>query len=297
MDKIENLTNSIHISWIPSFNCNFSCRYCDSEYHQKDAPISSLDQLKTIYYKLYPFISDKENIVIWFTGGEPSKVLNLFEFCKFLKLQNKSVKIGINSNGSASFDYYKNLLKYVDEIAFSVHFDFIKYKPYFKKLIKLIPYYSNRIHFCIMCDFKYMDQVKHSVKVLEKFKVKFSILRISGSAFKTLPEDEEFILQYSTNETSKTILVDNKILYSDHEFKNSLNNKYDLFNNWKCHVSSEHLFIKYDTLYAGECGIINYGNLLKDDIFRKDYIICDGRRCNCTADLRATKYNEISQIN
>ena len=296
MQRIENITNSIHISWIPSFNCNFSCRYCAPEFYQKTAPIASLKQLKIIYYKLQPFIDNKKNIVFWFTGGEPSKVPDLLDFCKFLKSENKSFKIGITTNGSSSFNYYYELLKYVHEIAFSVHFDFIKYKAYFKKLIKLVPKYRNRVHFCIMCDPKYMDQVIHSVNLLEKFNIKFNLLRIAGTPLDDIERNfdipsqyEDFILKYSSNDSFKTLLVDG-VPYSDHEFKNLLNNDYTKFKGWVCHVPSEHLFIRYDTLYGGECKRVRYGNLLTDKILPKDYIICDGRRCTCTGDLRTTKY-------
>ena len=294
MQKIKNITNSLHITWAPTYNCNFSCKYCKPEFHQKDAPVSSLEELKTIYYKISQFINSDKTTVIWFTGGEPSRVPALTDFCKFLKTQNKPIKIGINSNGSASFDYYNELLKYVHEIAFSVHFDFIKYKAYFKKLIKLVPKYKNRIHFCIMYDTKYREQVLRSITLLKKYNIRFNLLRISGSGINTWnsynKEDQILMSKDSSNDPYNTMLIDDEKYYSDHEFKNILNNDYQRFKNWKCSVSSEHLFIKYNTLYAGQCEILNYGNLLTQEIIPQKQVICDGRACSCTADLRVTKH-------
>ena len=93
MQRIENITNSIHISWIPSFNCNFSCRYCAPEFYQKTAPIASLKQLKIIYYKLQPFIDNKKNIVFILNN----KQMNDRKFVYCQRIQKHSFKFPLSA--------------------------------------------------------------------------------------------------------------------------------------------------------------------------------------------------------
>ena len=302
MRKIENITNSVHISWTITSYCNFSCRYCPPEFHVKDGKIPDLAQLKKIYYKLSSHLNKNDNVIMWFVGGEPSRVPDLIDFCKFLSEQNdRYFKIGLNTNGSASYDYYDNLLKYVHEIGFSMHFAFIKHKPYLKKLVKLTKKHRNKVHFCVMYDTKYEEEVKYSIDILRKHKIRSNLLILTGGEdWGTYTEEQfSYMNKFSTNDPFKTLLLDGEP-YSDFEFKNLLEGDKNRFKNWKCFVPSEHLFIRNNKLYAGVCRKEFLGELLSDkDTIKKSFTICDGRPCNCTADLRSSKYapNEINISN
>ena len=104
------------------------------------------------------------------------------------------------------------------------------------------------------------------------------------------PVSEERVIEAFERDV-EIVVEDCKILYSDFEFKNLLEGNKNRFKNWKCFVPSEHLFIRNNKLYAGVCKKEFLGDLLSDkDTIKKSFTICDGRPCNCTADLRSSKY-------
>ena len=54
-------------------------------------------------------------------------------------------------------------------------------------------------------------------------------------------------------------------------------------------MPQHHLYVAGSKLYAGMCQRKYYGDLLEDVKTIDNYVICDGRRCTCSADLRASK--------
>ena len=290
MEKIESLINKLTITWYPSFNCNFSCAYCASWLHQKNAYSPSLQDLEKIFNALKAFFPKDRNTNIWFAGGEPSQISHLPDFVNLIKKDN-NIEIGLNSNGSASFEYYDNLFQNIDLANFSVHFDFIKYKAYFKKLMRLYEKYEQKISFSVMVDKRHFDDVEKTCALLKKYKINHSIIKINGrkDSFNQYSDEElDFINQYKSVGRNNTVKVNGKN-YTDYTFKN-LFTSYNNFKDWKCYVPQQHLYVAGSKLYAGLCKIKYYGDLLEDVIKPIDnYVICDGRKCQCMGDLRASK--------
>ena len=287
MEKIEALSNKLTITWIPSFNCNFSCSYCPPHLHQKNAYSPSLQNLEKIFHALKVFFPKDKDTNIWFSGGEPSRISHLPDFVNLIK--DKNIEIGLNSNGSASFNYYDNLLQNVDSVNFSVHFDFIKYKAYFKKLMRLHKKYKNKMSFSVMVDKRHFDDVEKTCALLKKYNIKHSIIKIRGrGSFNQYSNEEiDFINQYKSVGRPDTVKVNDKE-YTDYTFSNSFTS-YNDFKDWKCYVPQHHLYVAESKLYAGMCQRKYYGDLLEDVKTIDNYVICDGRKCTCSADLRASK--------
>ena len=288
MGKIESLIDKLTITWYPSFNCNFSCAYCASWLHQKNAYSPSLQDLEKIFNALKAFFPKDRNTNIWFAGGEPSQISHLPDFVNLIKKDN-NIEIGLNSNGSASFEYYDNLFQNIDLANFSVHFDFINYRAYFKKLIRLYEKYEQKISFSVMVDKRYFDDVKKTCALLKKYKINHSIIKIRGKgSFNQYSKEEiDFINQYKSVGRPNTVKVNGKN-YTDYTFSN-LFTSYNNFKDWKCYVPQHHLYVAGSKLYAGMCQRKYYGDLLEDVKTIDNYVICDGRRCSCSADLRASK--------
>ena len=255
--------------------------------HQKNAYSPSLQNLEKIFHALKVFFPKDKDTTIWFTGGEPSKIPHLPDFVNLIK--DKNIEIGLNSNGSASFSYYDNLLQNVDSVNFSVHFDFIKYKAYFKKLMRLHKKYKNKMSFSVMVDKRHFDDVEKTCALLKKYKIKHSIIKIRGrGSFNQYSKEEiDFINQYKSVGRPDTVKVNDEE-YTDYTFSNSFTS-YNNFKDWKCYVPQHHLYVAGSKLYAGMCQRKYYGDLLEDVKTIDNYVICDGRRCTCSADLRASK--------
>ena len=290
MEKIEALNDRLTITWSLSHNCNFSCLYCPPILHQKNAFSPSLQDLQKIFKSLKKFFPKDRDTCLWFSGGEPSRISHLPEFVNLIKNENIDIEIGLNSNGSASYEYYDKLLKNVNSVNFSVHFDFIKYKAYFKKLMLLHKKYNNKMSFSVMVDKRHFTDVEKTCELLKKYNIEHNIIKIRGKGpFNEYSKEQlDFIKQYENVNRPLTIKVDNDKEYNDYEFQN-LFTSYENFKGWKCSVPQQHLFLSESKLYAGICRIKSYGDLLKEVKSIDEYVICDGRKCACAADIRASK--------
>jgi MoaA/NifB/PqqE/SkfB family radical SAM enzyme len=77
--------------------CNFSCNYCNSLQSNVD------------HQEILSFIQKNAYSLqhVQLTGGEPTLYPQLSSFCKFIT--DHGVKVGLSSNGSADFEFYKKL--------------------------------------------------------------------------------------------------------------------------------------------------------------------------------------------
>ncbi|MCK9428970.1 MAG: radical SAM protein [Candidatus Omnitrophica bacterium] len=80
-----------------TYNCNFSCTYCNKLKSEIN------------YNNICEFILNNKNTLhhIQLTGGEPTLYPKLKQLCDFIKKQN--IKLGLSTNGSADFEFYKSL--------------------------------------------------------------------------------------------------------------------------------------------------------------------------------------------
>jgi organic radical activating enzyme len=117
--KIHQKYNDFfHINWFITNKCNFSCTYCHPFNHEGSSKLFDIEVYKKFVTKVLTQIGDKQ-LVISFTGGEPTAMPWFDQFVDFL-LEN-NVKMGITSNGSKSIKWWKKYHKAFDWVSLSFH--------------------------------------------------------------------------------------------------------------------------------------------------------------------------------
>ena len=166
----------LKVEWNFSKRCNFDCSYCSKYTHDNFSEWKSLNQYKKAIDKLVK-CTDKE---IWlsFTGGEPCiypHLIDLAKYCRDLGVYFLSVC----SNGSRSSNYYLELMKYLDNIIISYHFESkIDRLSSILELKKFIKGKRKTMHVHVMMLPGHFDEAKKVMKVLKENDVLFAVRRI-----------------------------------------------------------------------------------------------------------------------
>lgn len=131
-----NPTGAFSVDWYIGKRCNFNCSYCVEYLHDYTSPHVPLENMIKLVDLLYE--KHKDNILWSLTGGEPTIHPKFLDLCKYIKSKG-SKYISVTTNGTRTFEYHKELFKYVDGITLSFHFEFMKNRidEYIDKCVKL----------------------------------------------------------------------------------------------------------------------------------------------------------------
>lgn len=133
----------IHIQF-PKKYCNYNCSYCFQEKHQNPSEQQKRNVekvMKLIFSTLNKLIENSkyEYVTIVLLGGEV--VLYDLNLLFSLLTTKKKISIEIKTNFSKQISYYKNILEKNKNINFyitiSLHNEYLSYKNYKHKLLKL----------------------------------------------------------------------------------------------------------------------------------------------------------------
>lgn len=316
------------IHWNLSKRCNYNCSYCSDALHDMTSPHHSLKYLISVANKIKKNIPDKK-IRIWFTGGEPTANPNFLEFCKYLK-ENEVTHIGLNSNGSRNVKYHTELIKYVNKIQLSSHFEFMDIDKFLENLESLP---KKNVSLNLMAEPEHWDKVKRLVGFCEQRGINYHLKRIRpkyswvpdhnaskkeqgislyGVANKNkieyappyteeqiewLEEKEHVQLE---DENGNNVHKPDVLIYPniddepEEKWANDfINNQQDNFFGWLCGVGLEGIEINANgTIHRGVCGV--GGNIShvdnEDWKLPNNFVICNRTRCTCVADWKSTKY-------
>jgi pyruvate-formate lyase-activating enzyme len=111
------------ISWDLGRRCNFDCWYCSKNSHNNYEQQKNLVELTHAYENLNKYWIDGTKTKFSFTGGEPAIYKDYLPFVKMLR--EKGHTIATTTNGSATEQYYAELVQY-SSITFSIHLRYVE---------------------------------------------------------------------------------------------------------------------------------------------------------------------------
>lgn len=119
--KMVNENNVLSLDIVTTDYCNYNCWYCWPEAH---AGTKKLPALNTVAIKnlkhIIKLLQGKKDLVVSFSGGEPSMYSYIQDYIYFFKTELKA-KIQIITNGSRTLNWWEKNIKYFDDIEVSVH--------------------------------------------------------------------------------------------------------------------------------------------------------------------------------
>jgi molybdenum cofactor biosynthesis enzyme MoaA len=174
------------INWQVSIRCNYDCMYCSTEWHDKHSPQHDLKTLQHVWKNI---VAKTQHLnlpyKISFTGGELTTNKDFLPFVSWLRenYNQQLFKVMTTTNGSASYRYYFEMFKSIDNIAFSVHSEHIDEHAFFDKVIKLRNNIAKDkfIQVAIMDEFWNQDRIPYYIDLLEKNNVSYTRNQIDYS--------------------------------------------------------------------------------------------------------------------
>jgi septum formation topological specificity factor MinE len=199
----------------------------------------------------------------------------------------------MTTNGSQPEEYYSSLLKdcLLDFITFSLHFEFAKPSHFLKKVYSLTEKYcKDRLSVIVMYESQALQEAEDIMTSLKEKEIKVTTHLVRHETYKNSKKTEDYVTKkFESNLKDVEI---NDIQINSNQLLDYMYVNKSSFKDWKCWAGVEHFYITKDfDLLAASCGIKKYGNLLTDDLTEigKSPVLCDGRSCICTANLKIRK--------
>lgn len=314
--KNNSPKNRLRIEYMLGNFCNYKCKYCfpgsnEGDQHWPDIAVvkKNLSHLLNQYKKI-----GKSEFLFYLIGGEPTVWKELPEFCKYFK-ENYSSIIHISTNGSRSFNWWKENFIHFDQIDISVHHEYAKIE-HIKNISDLI--YENEVYVnCdVMFDYGYFDKCKQIVEDLKTSKHSWPIISkpilLNGKTFYNEEETKyledglkripDLVWYHKVNKIDRTTVdvsfkdKSQKTIYGDNWFVlNNLNN----FFKWECNIGVDFIKILPNGIIKSNCQQRLY-NLDKDfnlynPVFKDEFnpkierTICQQSICRCSSEIVINK--------
>ena len=302
--KPKELKTTLFIDWEINYNCNYRCSYCVT--YETGWNKTSFSKALTAFDNLYHSVIKNSSlpVMIWFSGGEPSILPWFTDFCLYIKGIDPNIRLSMTSNGSQPFELYDNLLEQniLYSITFSLHFEFAKPEHFLKKIMRLYDKYGHldrgleKFSIIVMYEKQATELAAKIMQELKEKDIKTSTHLIRHEKQEESKESKEFVLKTYNSNLNDVSLNDVMFYNSNYVLDLMYTNKFS-FKGWNCWAGVHRFFISKDfDLSAGSCGIKTFGNLLTDDIqFDNQPVICDGRSCICTANIKVKKEIEYAK--
>ena len=175
------------INWRVDLKCNFDCMYCPTDFHSLTAATKTLEELQFSWNTMFEqSIGRGLKYKIGFTGGEVSINKDFLPFIKWLykNFSDHLFQVGITTNGSASTDYYLDLLNYVDFITFSTHSEFFNERKFFTNVVtcyNAIKDTNKTVQVNVMNEPWYQDRIATYIKFFTLNNISYSLNKIDFS--------------------------------------------------------------------------------------------------------------------
>lgn len=122
---IHNRTKAISVDWYMTKRCNYDCSYCVDYLHDFHSPNPPLEKMKL----LVDAIEDKYwyNVQWSLCGGEPMIIPWFYDIVEYIG-RSMPDEISVVTNGSIPADKIIKNFEFLDNIVFSIHFEYIHNK-------------------------------------------------------------------------------------------------------------------------------------------------------------------------
>jgi len=154
-----------HINWNITNSCNFSCTYCHPYNYQGTSAAYELETYKKFVAKVKSSIDDDEELIISFTGGEPTAMPIFDEFLTWLVEQG--VQVGLTTNGSKNIKFWEKHKKSFRWVSFSFHSEQTNMNHCVKVIDALWPHTMMSVRIMMHPEKEYFDKCMDFFELLK----------------------------------------------------------------------------------------------------------------------------------
>lgn len=303
--------DTLHIEWVVSNHCNYSCSYCAPVLYGNTSGWPDLETSLKFWDYIHTEVNPNDKRIT-LSGGEPTMWPKIGEFFKRL---DPSYERAIVTNGSRTIRWWTKFMNESppDVITISTHLEFANI-DHIVNVLKLI---NGRCRVSVLILMKHGLEEK-GIEFAERIKQESCYCQIVLKAVQTRHyENDNSVPQYS-DEITKLIgsydynnqspevkeqpqkLSAHLVIDGEHtkifDSYNIIAKNEHQFLGWKCHIGTYRLIVWHDgQVYGAQCttakdiplGNLNNGKL---DIIPQP-VTCKTKFCGCVPDIRIPKYD------
>ncbi len=291
------------VEWMLGSVCNYQCAYCPPRLRDGQVKWPSPDSVLSFCQRIIQNYSGKE-ITFLFTGGEPTLYPHLIRIAQIVREQG--AKIVILSNGSRPADWWREAVNHLDQVILSFHIKEANPTHFLETITqirKIVPVQVNLMmdpttfNKCLNFG-KELEELFSEVKIhykpiLDNWKQpwnykKEEMLKLSQLNCHTVEKDgrkkvnflKGNLRRYRMDGTSEVVTPTELILKAENQWEG-----------WECSIGLENLFIRWDEVFRGTCGVGGSLGFIHDVniVFPNLPTSCDQKVCNCIGGIKATK--------
>ena len=154
-----------HINWNLTNKCNFSCAYCHPYNYEGSSPTFELETYKEFVTKVKKHLNDDEELIISFTGGEPTALPIFDDFLTWLV--EEGVQVGLTTNGSKSLRFWEKHKESFRWVSFSFHAEKTNLRHCVNVIDTLWPYTLLGVRIMMHPEQQYFDKCIEFFEILK----------------------------------------------------------------------------------------------------------------------------------
>ncbi|MAI03240.1 MAG: hypothetical protein CMQ75_01760 [Gammaproteobacteria bacterium] len=154
-----------HINWNLTNKCNFSCAYCHPYNYEGSSPSFDLDTYKNFVARVKSYLNEDEELVISFTGGEPTALPLFDDFLTWLV--EEKVQVGLTTNGSKSLKFWEKHKESFRWVSFSFHSEKTNLRHCVNVIDTLWPYTLLGVRIMMHPEQQYFDKCVEFFNILK----------------------------------------------------------------------------------------------------------------------------------
>lgn len=173
------LKDIVRVQWNMGKRCNYDCSYCPSQLHDHISSHIDIKYFQTAMDNLSRFYRHKK-LRISLTGGEPFVHPKIIDILSMFREYPEIKELSTITNGSLPVHKYEQVLKLLDLLIFSWHFEYARSEHMKNVLLSINNIKKSDQHFFVHVMFLpgHLSKVKESIDWLKTNDIKFVLRRI-----------------------------------------------------------------------------------------------------------------------
>lgn len=116
------------VTWDLGRRCNYDCSYCEARHHNNYSKHRSLEECKDVYQFIKDWTgtynehrNNKFSTTINFTGGEPTNNPDFWNIIKYIREDDKDIKLSLTTNGTWHKKHTDFIVENMNGVTISYH--------------------------------------------------------------------------------------------------------------------------------------------------------------------------------
>lgn len=308
--KNAKAARSLHISYVPSDKCNYSCWYCFPGCNTGVVPWPDVDVVKKNLVHLIQYYKvniEIDEVLLILGGGEPTLWPDLGELLTYVT-SHTDCKIKIMTNGSRTLRWWKEYGHLFTHISVSIHHESVD-TNHILSLVEILNEKDVNFGVNVLMDHTHWDKCIDIVETFKRSPQPFCLstkpVYINGT-INYNDSQTEYVMDHRKKQQPPVEVTNTvSLLFDDNSVVETQNENYptmyslNKFLDWECTLGVNYLFVDFAGNLTGTCNQLlfdkqDYFSINDVDFINKfnpilKPVVCQQTSCWCSPEVVLNK--------